>query len=164
MLWLCLCKQANITFLCECFITCLRKSAPEIGVKCLVFFTFFISFFYENINQEHNLLPDCAFGPFPCVCCKNCMSGYSAFVLSLSKSGNISFRKMPNGMSFLFSIMVIGRGDYSVGAWTSSDGSCWATSKCKILCPISCTKISLWKRPVIASKLFSSYRRIRQCA
>ena len=44
------------------------------------------------------------------------------------------------------------------GAWTSSDGSCWATCKCNILCLTSYTEINLWKRPtVIASKLFSSY-------
>ena len=75
-------------------VTCL--STFEIGVKLLVFFTFFINFFYENINQEHNLLPDCALGPFTYVCCENCMSGFSAFILNLSKSGNILFRSMPN--------------------------------------------------------------------
>ena len=59
------------------------------------FFTFFI---YENVDQEeYNLLPDCAFGPFTHVCCKNCMSDFSAFVLNLRKSGNILFRKMPSG-------------------------------------------------------------------
>ena len=30
----------------------------------MVLLTFFINFFNENINQEHNLLPDCAFRPF----------------------------------------------------------------------------------------------------
>ena len=29
-----------------------EKSASEIDVKLLVFFTFFVKFFYENINQE----------------------------------------------------------------------------------------------------------------
>ena len=29
-----------------------EKSASEIDVKLLVFFTFFVNFFYENINQE----------------------------------------------------------------------------------------------------------------
>ena len=47
-------------------------------------------------------MPDCVLGPFTYVCCKSCMSGFSAFVLNLSKSGNILFRKMPNG-SYLFS-------------------------------------------------------------
>ena len=46
---------------------------------------------YENINQEHNLLPDCALMP-----------GVSAFILNLNKSGNILFRSMPNG-NYLFS-------------------------------------------------------------
>ena len=43
-------------------------------------------------------MPDCVLGPFTYVCCKNCMSGFSAFVLNLSKSDNILFRKMPNGI------------------------------------------------------------------
>ena len=52
---------------------------------------------YENINQEHNLLADCAFEPFTYVCCENCMPGVSAYILNLSKSGNILFRSMTNG-------------------------------------------------------------------
>ena len=56
-----------------------------------------MNFFYENINQEHNLLPDCAFELFTYAYCENCMSGFSAFVLNLRKSGNILFRSMPNG-------------------------------------------------------------------
>ena len=35
--------------------------------------------------------------PFTYVCCENCMAGFSAFVLNLSKSGNILFRSMSNG-------------------------------------------------------------------
>ena len=166
MLWLCLCKQANITFLCECFITCLRKSAPEIGVKCLVFFTFFISFFYENINQEHNLLPDCAFGPFPCVCCKNCMSGYSAFVLSLSKSDNISFRKMPNGICLFCSaswslVGEITQWVHELRVMAAVELHLNAKYYAQHLAPKS---VYGKDQSVIASKLFSSYRRIRQCA
>ena len=57
---LCLCKQENICMSTLLHVS-LRKSIPEIGVKFLVFFNFFINFFYENINQEHNLLSDCAF-------------------------------------------------------------------------------------------------------
>ena len=59
----------------------LRKSTPEIREKFLEFFTFFI---FENINQEYNLLPDCAFGSFTYVCWENCMSGFSAIVLNLT--------------------------------------------------------------------------------
>ena len=47
-------------------------------------------------------MPDCDLGPFTYVCCKNCMSGFSAFVFNLSKSNNILFRKMPNEI-YLFS-------------------------------------------------------------
>ena len=32
--------------------------------KIISIFHFFHWFFYENNNQEHNLLPGCAFGPF----------------------------------------------------------------------------------------------------
>ena len=52
------------------------------------------------INQDHNLLPDCAFGLY--VCCENCMSCFSAFVLNMSKSAIFLFRSMPNG-NWLFS-------------------------------------------------------------
>ena len=52
------------------------------------------------INQDHNLLPDCAFGLY--VCCENCMSGFSACVLNMSKSAIFLFRSMPNG-NWLFS-------------------------------------------------------------
>ena len=59
-----LCKQANICVSVLLHVS-LRKSTPEIGVKLLGFFTFFI---YENVNQEYNLLPRCAFGPSIYLC------------------------------------------------------------------------------------------------
>ena len=52
---------------------------------------------FENINQEHNLLPDCACLWTIYLCtgiCEKCMSGFSAFVLT---TGNILFRSMLNG-------------------------------------------------------------------
>ena len=64
------------------------------------------------INQDHNLLPDCAFGPY--VRCENCVSGFSAFVLNMSKSGNILFRSMPNG-NWLFSSASLPLVDNSLG-------------------------------------------------
>ena len=89
-----MCKQRE-TFVYECLITCLRKITSEIILEFLVFFTF-INFFTKTfINKEHNLLLDFAFGPFTYVCCENCMSDFTAYVLNLSKS--ISFRSMPNG-------------------------------------------------------------------
>ena len=98
MLWLCLYKQGNIcmSFLCisSCITTCQSEKKYTWNCsKILGIFHFFYELFYENINQEHNLgMPDCAFGPFTYVCCKNCMSGFSTFVLNLSKSGNILLR------------------------------------------------------------------------
>ena len=47
-------------------------------------------------------MPDCVLGPDTYVCCKNCMPDFSACALNLSKSDNIVFRKMPNGI-YLFS-------------------------------------------------------------
>ena len=51
----------------------------------------------SDLYSSDNLLPDCAFGPFTYVCCKSCMSSSSAYVLNLSKSRNILFRKILNG-------------------------------------------------------------------
>ena len=104
MPWLWLCKQANI---CMSVLLQFEKKYTWSWGKILCIFHFSHLLFYENINQEHNLLPDCAFGPFTYGCCKNCMSGFSAFVLNFSKSGNIFFRKMPIGNCRL-SIIVIG--------------------------------------------------------
>ena len=56
-----------------------------------IFYIFFINF-YENIHQELNLLSEFTFAPFTYVCCKNCISAFSVFVLNLSKFGNILFR------------------------------------------------------------------------
>ena len=52
-------------------------------------------------------MPDCVLGPFTYVCCKNCMSGFSAFVLNLSKSDNMLFRKMPNGIHLFSSASLL---------------------------------------------------------
>ena len=82
-------KQKNICVSVLSHVS-LRKSTPAIGVKFLRFFTFFM---YENINQEYNLL--CQTLPL------DLPSDFSVFVLNLSKSGNILFRKMPSGKCLL---------------------------------------------------------------
>ena len=79
----------------------------KIGVKLLVFFTFFINFFCDNIIKEHNLLPYYTFGPFTYVSCENCISGFFVVVLNLSKSGNILFRSMPNGNCLFGSTSIV---------------------------------------------------------
>ena len=62
-------------------------------IKVLVFFDFHFNFFMKIfINQEHNLLHDCSF--WPDAFFENCMSCFSAFVLNLSKSGNVLFISM----------------------------------------------------------------------
>ena len=129
--------------------------------KILVIFSFSVNFFMKTLIKSNLGMPDCVLGPFSYVCCKNCMSGFSAFVLNLSKSDNILFRKMPNGIYLFSSASLLLGGEITRWCtWTLSDGSWWATCKCNILRPISCTEISLWKRPistVMPGKLFSSY-------
>ena len=72
----------------------------------LVFFSFINFFMKVFINQELNLLTDCAYGP--CICCEKCMPDLSVFVLNLRKSGSILFRSMLNGNCLLSSASYLG--------------------------------------------------------
>ena len=141
---------------CQSEKKCTRNCSKILGV-----FPFFYQLFYENINQEHNLgMPDCVLGPFTYVCCKNCMSGFSVFVLNLSKPDNILFRKMPNGIYLFSSALLLLIGEITHWCMNFQWYSCWDTYKCNKLRPISCIEISLWKMPISAvmpGKLFSSY-------
>ena len=149
MLWICLCKQANICISVLLHVS-LRKSTPEILVKFFVF-TFFITFFMKTLIKS---IIYCQTVPLDhlsaYVCRKTCMPGLSAFGLNLSKSGNILFRKMSNGeIVSSASLSLVGE----ITHWCMNfdcldDGSCWATCKCNILCPTSCIKISSWKIPI----------------
>ena len=149
MLWICLCKQANICISVLLHVS-LRKSTPEILVKFFVF-TFFINFFMKTLIKS---IIYCQTVPLDhlsaYVCRKTYMPGLSAFGLNLSKSGNILFRKMSNGeIVSSASLSLVGE----ITHWCMNfdcldDGSCWATCKCNILCPTSCIKISSWKIPI----------------
>ena len=149
MLWICLCKQANICISVLLHVS-LRKSTPEILVKFFVF-TFFINFFMKTLIKS---IIYCQTVPLDhlsaYVCRKTCMPGLSAFGLNLSKSGNILFRKMSNGeIVSSASLSLVGE----ITHWCMNfdcldDGSCWATCKCNILCPTSCIKIRSWKIPI----------------
>ena len=90
-----------------CLITCQSdKSASVIGVKLLVFFTFFINFFMKTLIKST-------------ICCqtvpverllmlwKLCVSSFSAFVLNLSMSGNILFSHS-NGNCLFSSASLVG--------------------------------------------------------
>ena len=153
MLWLCLYKQANIC-INVLLDDSLRNTTPGIRVKFFVF-TFFINFFMKTLIKS---IIYCQTVPLDhlsaYVCCRTCMSGLSAFVLNLSKSDNIFFRKMSNGKVFSWeSSSLVGE----ITHWCMNfdflnDGSCWATYKCNILCPTSCTEISSWKRPISNSR------------
>ena len=92
----------------EYLITCLRKK--HIWTRMFGIFHFHYILF-ENINQEHNLLPDCA-----CLCVLNCLLMYflrnvcQAFLLSILKLLSLvifPFRLMPNGNCLLSSASLL---------------------------------------------------------
>ena len=110
---------------------------------------------YENINQEHNLLPEYTFEPFTYVCCENCMPGFSAFVLNLSKSGNILFRSMPNG-NCLFSSASLSLVREITHWCMYSDGSWQVICKCNIW-PTSVLKSLYGKSQSVIGKSYFSW-------
>ena len=61
----------------------------EIWTKIIGIFPYFLLNIYMKafISQEHILLPDCTIEPLTYVSFKKCMSGFSVFILDLSKSG-----------------------------------------------------------------------------
>ena len=93
----------------ECLITCQsEKNTSEIGVKLLLFFTFFINLFMKTLIK--NIFYGQTVPLERLRKTKNCMSRSSAFALNLSKSGNI-FWSMANGNCPFnsASVIVIGR-------------------------------------------------------
>ena len=130
------------------FYVSLRKSTPKIGVKFLVFFTFFINFFYENINQEHYLLQDCAFWAI------SLWTYVVKIVWQASLPSFLTWVSLPMfclvkwKLSIQLNIILIGRWDtWLVHELRVTELLSRATCKRNILCPTSCTEISLWKRP-----------------
>ena len=93
----------------ETFVWVLCQSqAPEIEVKLLVFFTFLINLFMKTLISSSiycKTVPSEHLGTY--VCCKNCMSSISAFVLNLSKTGKTLFRKIANGNCLLCSVSLL---------------------------------------------------------
>ena len=63
-------------------------------------------FLWQNENKISETV-SCACGTFTYVCWENCMSDFSAFVLNLSKSGNILFRSMANGNCLFCSASIV---------------------------------------------------------
>ena len=108
------------------------------------------------INQGHKLLPDCAFGPY--VCCENCVSGFSAFVFNLSKTGNILFRSMQNGNCLFSSASLLLVGDtwlvHELRKMTAVEQHVKATYYTRHLALKSVYEKS---QSVIGGKQFSSY-------
>ena len=73
----------------ECIVICLRKSTHQ---DFNYWYFLLSSNFFENINQEHNLLPDFAYLWTVYLCTDvKCMLEFSAFVLT---TGNILFRSI----------------------------------------------------------------------
>ena len=88
--------------------------------------------FFENINQEHNLIPDCPclWTAHLCTHMWKCMSGFSAFILT---TGNILFGSMINGNwngNYLFNTasFVTMRTAWLGKIWFSSYGQSWLST------------------------------------
>ena len=71
----------------------------------LVFFTFINLFIHYLIKS----IIYCQTAPF--ACCENCISGFSAVALNLSKSGHYLFRSVPNGNCLVSSASFLLVGD-----------------------------------------------------
>ena len=63
-------------------------------------------FLWQNENKISETV-SCACETFMYVCWENCMSDFSAFVLNLSKSGNILLRSMANGNCLFCSASIV---------------------------------------------------------
>ena len=108
----------------------------------------------------------CLAMPFTHVCCENYISGFSTFVLSLSKSGNILFRSMANE-NCLFSsasIIVTGRrylpGVYELRVMATVE--LHANTAHAQHSPLK--SVYGKSQLVIGGKLFSSYRTVFELA
>ena len=132
-------------------ITC-EKSTSKIGEKLLIFFTFFIEFFLKILikSKEHNLLPGCFPGTFllmyvvKIVCEASLLSfltWISLAIFCLDQWLMDTDCCAQHQLSFVWDNSL-------VCVRTSSDGSYPAICICNILYPTSCTKISLWKKPI----------------
>ena len=88
-----LCKQREI-FVWLFNYTSEKKSTS--GLELLVFFICLLTFF-ENINQEHNLLPDCACLWTVYVCTGKPWKMCASLFCLRPYTGNILFRSVPNG-------------------------------------------------------------------
>ena len=82
----------------ECLIICLRKTTSEIELEFLGFFTF-INFFIKTLIKSIIYCQTVSLDYSYRVNVMKilCQASLPAFVLNLSKSGNISFRSIPNG-------------------------------------------------------------------
>ena len=90
--------------------------------------------------------------PFTYVYCENCMSGFYAFFLSLSKSDNILFWLMSNGNFLFSSSSIVISGTYEITHWCMKldqmvavelhvNASYYAQHP-------ALNEISLWKKPI----------------
>ena len=78
-------------------------------------FTLFVNFFMKTLIKSIIYCQAVSLhGPFAYVCCENCMSGSSAFVLNLGKSCNILCRMLNGNCPVQLSIIVIGRRNKSL--------------------------------------------------
>ena len=88
------------------------------------------------------------------MCCENCISGFSAFILNLSKSGNILFRSMPNGNCQFSSVSLSLAGE--ITHWCMETDDSWlATCECNICQTSALKSVYAKSQSVIGSNLFS---------
>ena len=65
-------------YMYECLI---KKSTSETGVKCFVFFTFFINFFMKTLIKNIIYCQTVPLNRLLILCCENCMAGFSVSFL-----------------------------------------------------------------------------------
>ena len=131
--------------------------------KIIVFsLTFFINFFMETLLETIIYWQTVSLESLATyVCCENCFTGFSAFVLNLSKSGNILFRRMANVCSAQHQLSLVG--DNWLVHINFSDGSYSATCKCNIS-DIMPQSVYGKCQSVIVGKLFSTYKTVFEIA
>ena len=124
--------------------------------KVLCIFYFFHELFYENINQEHNLLLDCAFEPFTYgiyavkIACQtslpSLLTWLSLTIFDLDQSEN------ENCLFSSTSLSLAGE----ISHWCMyTDGSCRAICECNICLTSALKSVYGKSKSVIGSKLFS---------
>ena len=134
----------------EYLITCQsEKSIAEIGVKLLVFFTFFINCFMKTLIKSITycqIVPlECLLTYFVKIVCQASLPSFLIWVSLAIFCLDQWLMKIVCSAQHQSSLV----GDNSL---VHMNLDWWQLlnymSKCKILCPTSCIEISLWRKPI----------------